>query len=232
MAWCWKAGNNYVSNINGTNKSAIVNANTANGFSIIKYTGTSASSQSVGHGLTSTPELVMIKKLTGSESWIVWYPGASTTNFLELNGSSATQTGATWGGTHSSTVVNLQDGPSARSSSDGQEYIAYVWHSVAGFSKIGKYTGNGSSQNITGLGFQPDFVMNKAIDSSHDWNITDSARGNQKGLNPNTTAVEGAQSPFGVTFISDGFTVADNSGGGASVNGNGIEYLYMAFKMN
>ena len=232
VAWCWKAGNNYVSIIYGTNKSAIVNANTANGFSIIKYTGTSASSQSVGHGLTSTPELVMIKKLTGSESWIVWYPGASTTNFLELNGSSATQTGATWGGTHSSTVVNLQDGPSARSSSDGQEYIAYVWHSVAGFSKIGKYTGNGSSQNITGLGFQPDFVMNKAIDSSHDWNITDSARGNQKGLNPNTTAVEGAQSPFGVTFISDGFTVADNSGGGASVNGNGIEYLYMAFKMN
>ena len=120
VAWCWKAGNNYVSNINGTNKSAIVNANTANGFSIIKYTGTSASSQSVGHGLTSTPELVMIKKLTGSESWIVWYPGASTTNFLELNGSSATQTGATWGGTHSSTVVNLQDGPSARSSSMGK----------------------------------------------------------------------------------------------------------------
>jgi hypothetical protein len=234
VAWCWKAGNNYVSNISGTNKSAIVNANTANGFSIIKYTGTSASSQSVGHGLSSTPELVMIKKLTGSESWIVWYPGASTTNFLELNGSSATQTGATWGGTHSSTVVNLQDGPSARSSSDGQEYIAYVWHSVAGFSKIGTYTGTGSDSNAVTTGFKPDFLMVKRVDSSGGWLVFDSARSPSNPVNDriewNNNQAE--QTDSGSKFVDFNTNDFEANGSDSELNASGATYLYMAIKMN
>jgi hypothetical protein len=137
VAWCWKAGNNWESNLDGSIPS-VVNANTANGFSIIKYTGTSASSQSVGHGLNSTPELVMIKNLDASEGWIVWATGFGTSNWLELNSNVAyNQDNAGWGGTHSSTVVNLQNGGAARSSANGVDYIAYCWHSVSGFSKIG-----------------------------------------------------------------------------------------------
>ena len=93
------------------------------------------------------------------------------------------------------------------------------------------YTGNGGTQAITGVGFQPDFVWCKARSSAHDHNATDSTRGVSKGLNPNTTAVEGNQAPLGVTaFGTDGFTVVDNSGGGASVNGNGITYVAWCWK--
>ena len=113
------------------------------------------------------------------------------------------------------------------------ECIAYCWHSVTGYSKFGTYTGNGGTQAITGVGFQPDFVLCKSTSASSDWNVTDSARGVSQGLNPNTSAAEGNQSPNGVTvFGTDGFTVVDNSGGGASVNGSSITYIYAAFKIN
>jgi hypothetical protein len=228
VAWGWKAGGTWVSNLDGTNKSAIVNANTANGFSIIKYTGTSASSQSVGHGLTSTPEFVMIKKLSGTEGWIVWYPGASTTNYLVLNTNAATATGATWGGTHSSTVVNLQDGPSARSSGNGEDYIAYVWHSVSGFSKIGTYTGNGSTQSITGLDFAPDYVMIKEVSASESWRVFDNLRGATKRLFPDTNGAESAASDSLTSFDSAGFSLGSSAG----VNQSGQTYVYMAYKQN
>ena len=238
VAWCWKAGNTWQSNGDGSISSTI-NANTGNGFSIVRYRGAGGSSaQTLGHGLSSAPEWILTKKLGASQDWHVYHKdlngGTTPANyFVKLNSSAAESlnTGSppsVFAGTEpTSTVFSV--GSTLQESDD---YIAYCWHGVSGFSKFGSYTGNGSSQDITGLGFQPDFVINKARSSSHDWNVTDSARGNQKGLNPNTNAVEGAQSPFGVTFISDGFTVADNSGGGASVNGNGIEYIYMAFKMN
>ena len=93
------------------------------------------------------------------------------------------------------------------------------------------YTGNGGTQAITGVGFKPDWIWCKTRSTSSDHNITDSTRGTQKGLNPNTNAAEGNQAPNGVTvFGDDGFTVVDNSGGGASVNGNGITYVAWCWK--
>ena len=99
--------------------------------------------------------------------------------------------------------------------------------------KVVTYTGNGGTQSITGVGFQPDWVWCKTRSTSSDHNVSDSTRGVSKGLNPNTTAAEGNQAPLGITsFDTDGFTVADNSGGGASVNGNGITYVAWCFKAN
>lgn len=101
------------------------------------------------------------------------------------------------------------------------------------------YTGNGGTQAITGVGFQPDFVWVKARNASCDHNIGDSVRGVSKALNPNTNAAEGNQAPNGITvFGSNGFTVVDNSGGGSSVNGasggscsgNPANYVAWCFK--
>ena len=95
------------------------------------------------------------------------------------------------------------------------------------------YTGNGGTQSITGLGFQPDLVWNKSRSVSQDHNLTDSTRGVKKGLNPNDVRVQGDQHPYGVTaFGNDGFTVADNSGGGAGVNGNNVNYVAFAWACN
>ena len=91
---------------------------------------------------------------------------------------------------------------------------------------------NGTTQNIgyTGLLFQPDLVWNKVTSTTGDHNLTDSVRGAQKALNPNLPSAEGNQSPLGITFLSNGFTAIDNSGGGASVNGSGKTYVAWAWK--
>ena len=80
---------------------------------------------------------------------------------------------------------------------------------------------------ITGLGFQPSFIMIKGITSADNWFIFDSARGGSVTLNPNLPAAEYADT--GVTsFDSDGFTLGSNAGG----NRNGDTYIYMAYKEN
>ena len=233
IAWAWKADDNEPTINEEGSIDSIVSANANAGFSIVKYTGTSASSQSVGHGLSSTPELVMIKKTSGTEGWIVWYPGASTTNWLELNSTNASDTGANWGGVPTSTVVHLQDGPSARSGSDGQDYIAYCWHSVTGYSKIGTYTGNsasdgsGTTQSIT-TGFQPEWVMIKRTDGTENWYIQDSVRGITKQLYANLNNAEYDESTAMVSFDTNGFTL----GGYNGINNSSESYIYMAFKAN
>ena len=82
------------------------------------------------------------------------------------------------------------------------------------------YTGNGSTQAITGVGFEPNLIWIKARNASCDHSLTDSIRGVSKILSSNSTSAEGNQSPNGVTaFGSDGFSVTDVSSGGSSVNG-------------
>ena len=231
IAFGWKAGNTWESNYEGSIPS-VINANTANGFSIISYRGTGASSQSVGHGLNSTPELVMIKKVSGTEGWIVWGPGFGTSNWLDLTSTANYDPdNAAWGGTHSSTVVNLQNSGAARSGADGQEYIAYVFHSVSNFSKIGTYSGSGSAVTIN-AGFAVDFVMIKKITGSGtgEWSMHNSLRGGDKALYANSSAAEDDNASNEITFTSTGFTV--DVTGNNRLNNTGCNYLYMAFKKN
>ena len=111
----------------------------------------------------------------------------------------------------------------------GDDHIAYCFHSVTGYSKIGSYTGNGSANHaITGLGFEPAFLLIKRTNSAHDWVITDNTRNPNEPLSllANTTAAESNQDGDDVSsFDADGFTVGVN----ARVNGNGDTFIYMAF---
>ena len=159
VAWGWKAGNNWEHNITGTIPS-IVNANTANGFSIIEYTGTN-SNKTIGHGLTSAPEIIFFKKTSGSADWVV---GVSDwTKYLELNGTPAFRTQSAHFNNTAPTNSVFSVGGSSDTNASGGGYIAYAFHSVSGYSKIGSYTGDGG--NNTGptvtVGFSPDFLMIK-----------------------------------------------------------------------
>ena len=72
VAWCWKGNGAAVTNTNGANITSSVSANTAAGFSIVTYTGTgngNVTSDTVGHGLYSTPDIVMIKRRNGNDNW-------------------------------------------------------------------------------------------------------------------------------------------------------------------
>ena len=245
VAWCWKAGNQWQSNIDGTIAS-LVNVNTANGFSIVKYVGT-GSSGSVGHGLSSTPDFITIKRLDGTTNWQTWYTGAGTSpgsgiNRLYLNTTDSNDSSTTNVYYPDSTKINLNSGDHFFNTS-GANYIAYCWHSVSGYSKIGTYTGNGSaSGTVVEPGFSPDFVLVKRTDNTSNWGLFDSQRSGsyyQKGLLANTANTEYAETNVNSAceFLAVGHSDASNGGfrfrdSGSPYNVSSGTYIYMAFKMN
>ena len=223
LAYGWQAyGGTTSSNTDGSITST-VQANTNLGFSIVKYTGT-ASNATVGHGLSSAPEYVIIKNYSGNYSWVT---GSSLLNdplaYSDLNTNKWSRSGSPWNSTQPTSSV-FSIGTYVALNGSGQNMIAYCFHSVSGYSKMGTYTGTGSSNSITGLGFQPSWVMIKCTDvAGEDWPIFSTALPNNYVV-ANTGAT--AQS-FTFSFDSDGFTVPASSG---MTNGSGQNYIYMAFK--
>ena len=239
VAWAWKADDNEPTiNTEGSIDSVVsVNANA--GFSIVKYTGTFAAA-TVGHGLSSAPEMVIVKNLDSTTNWWVWHTDlGGGTKYLKLNGTDAVGTvSSIWNSTvPTSTVFSVAN--DGGSNGSGNEIIAYCFHSVSGFSKISSYVGNGGSNSITGLGFQPDFVMIKSTGSGS-WFLYDSVRSVSVGDNAgtanarpyilaNSDGKENGTTSYNVDLDSNGFSINTSAG---DLNTNGTTYIYMAFKIN
>ena len=234
VAWCFKANGGTTSSNGDGSITSTVQANTKAGFSIVKYTGTFASA-TVGHGLSSAPEMVIVKNLDISSNWWTWTKDlGGGDKYLALNLSSGVQTATSiWDGTiPTSTVFSVAN--DSGSNGSGNEIIAYCFHSVAGYSSIGTYTGNGSSSGPTvTTGFQPDFVMTKKASGTANWWIVDSSRSTSNPRNArllaNTTDAEVVFTPGNINFNSTGFELAGTSG---EINGSGETYIYMALKTN
>ena len=228
VSWNWKAGNaNTAFSESGNNPAGTHRANVAAGFSIVSYVGTGAAG-TVAHGLGVAPEMMIIKNRDATDSWAVYY--GDNTDYLVLNTDAATADSDTyWNDTSpSATVFTVNTAHSVNA--DGENYIAYCWRSVEGFSKIGTYTGNGNADGtFVYTGFRPKFLLMKVTNTSSDWHIVDSVRDVdnviQNTIDPNTTAVEGSGSDR-FDFTSNGFKLRQTSG---SYNGNGSTYIYMAF---
>ena len=229
VAWNWKANPLPTINTDGDTQ-AIVSANVAAGFSIISYTGT-GSVQTVGHGLSAAPEMIILKKISNTQNWNTGADGIGWTKYFDgPNTANVAGTETTvWNDTApTSTVVTL--GGSNNTNANGENYIMYAWYSIAGFSKMGSYAGTGSPQTIT-TGFAPNYVMIKCIDQNEYWAIFDTSRFNTsteyKVLYANRNDAETAFGPF--SFTANGFTVPASSG---MTNGSGLNYIYMAYKEN
>ena len=228
VSWNWKAGNaNTAFSESGNNPAGTHRANVAAGFSIVSYVGTGAAG-TVAHGLGVAPEMLIIKNRDATDSWAVYY--GDNTDYLVLNTDAATADSDTyWNDTSpSATVFTVNTAHSVNA--DGENYIAYCWRSVEGFSKIGTYTGNGNADGtFVYTGFRPKFLLMKVTNTSSDWHIVDSVRDVdnviQNTIDPNTTAVEGSGSDR-FDFTSNGFKLRQTSG---SYNGNNSTYIYMAF---
>ena len=238
VAWCWDAGDSApASNSDGTIAST-VKASTANGFSVVTYTG-SGSNATIGHGLSSAPELVLVKcrsNSISSPSWPAWSSPIAGTEYLDLSGTGAKATAASvWNSTVPTSSV-FSVGTTSSCNSSGFTYVAYCWHSVSGYSKIGSYTGNGSATGPTiTCGFRPAFVMIKRVDSTGSWYIFDVNRDSdnkgQRYLRPNSDAAEGG-SGTGTEYIdfqSNGFQIIASGTDFGDGNTSGGTYLYMAF---
>jgi len=240
VAWNFKAGNSTSTNNDGDITST-VSVNSDAGFSIVSYTGDADQSHTIGHGLSSTPELIIVKNRTATNSpnWAVWHKDfAGTTNnlFLNLTASKTYATGR-FGTVNSTTFKGGATGGN-NEVNGANPMIAYCFHSASGISRISSYTGTGASHTLyttdngTSGGsnpFQPSFVIIKRIDSADSWQIYDNQRGVTKQLEANTTNAEYTQDGTSlISFNSNGFTLGvDNS---ARVNASGAEYIYIAFK--
>ena len=235
VAYCWRANGGTTSSNTDGSITSTVQANQDAGFSIVTWTG-DGNVSTVGHGLSAAPDMIIIKRLDGGTgfNWIVGHSSLSFTSneTLTLDGTGAIATWNYFNATApTSTSFSLGTGANTGSvNSNGGNYIAYCWHSVSGYSKFGSYTGTGSTGNsVTGLGFQPDWIMIRNISiSGQNWTIYDSVRGDgDVFLQANNSGAEATGRD--ISFDSNGFTVNNTD---SNTNGNGNTMIYMAFKIN
>ena len=197
-------------------------------FDVVCYTGT-GSARTVAHGLTVAPEFMIVKIRDTSASWAV-YSAASASQFLYINTTQAATASTThWNATSpTSSVFSL--GTSTITNFSGYNYVAYLFATCPGVSKVGSYTGNGSSQTINcGFASGARFVLIKRADSTGDWYVWDTARGivsaNDPHLSLNSTAAE-VTTDDTIDPDSTGFIV--NQVTATNVNVSSATYLYLA----
>jgi hypothetical protein len=200
------------------------------GLDIVNYTG-NATARSINHGLNAVPEMIWAKKKNSTGNWYVYHKGvnggsSSVNYFLQLDTADTQQNVAIWNITPTSSVFHLStDG---HANSNGDDFIAMLFASVDGISKVGSYTGSASSQTIS-LGFQPRFLIVKKYTGSPatHWYVLDTVRGwgsgDDKYLELSSTAVE-ASHDFGAP-TSTGMTLP---GGEEAFNASGSSYIYYA----
>jgi|5B_taG_2_1085324.scaffolds.fasta_scaffold00369_6 hypothetical protein len=161
---------------------------------VVIYAGT-GSVRTVAHNLGVPPEMMWIKRTSGAVNWGVYY--GDNTDRLVLNDDRKTGDFlAYWNDTSpTSSVFTLGDDNDVNGS--GETFIAILFATAAGVSKIGTYTGNGSATGpIVDCGFSSGarFVLIKRIDQTSDWSVYDTVRGitagDDKTLELSTTASE------------------------------------------
>jgi hypothetical protein len=238
VGWQWKGGGTGVSNTAGSITST-VSANTTAGFSIVTYGGSGASG-TVGHGLGVAPSMIIVKNRSAAENWMVYRSdfSAPASDYMQLNTTGAKSTFSNiWGGTATSSVFYL-GGNYATINSSGNNYVAYCFAAVPGYSAFGSYTGNGSTDGpFVFTNFRPRFVMWKnTTTNGYNWEIIDTARDTYNVmlnvLGPNSSAAESAfAGPPYLDALSNGFKVRTGSAssGYQNINNNGDTYIYAAF---
>ena len=230
VAWCWKAGGAAVSNTDGTITST-VSANVDAGFSIVTFDGNQITGETVGHGLTQAPELIIIKRRSAANNWLVLYSDTGIGGYLDLTDVFSTSNYNFWTDftNPTNTVVTL----GGYSYTNGTDMLMYAFHSVDGYQKVGSYTGVAGVKTVSGLGFQPRFIMVRYTGAGGRWIMVDSVRGDggfnvMKLLQAQDSAAETTNAVYGLTFTSDGFTIP--SGASSNLNANGYNYIYLAIK--
>ena len=228
VGWSWKGGGTASSNGDGTITSS-VSANPTAGFSIVSYTspGTNADG-TVGHGLSQVPELVIVKNRDSAYNWDVWNTSLSSGYDLILN-TTAAQTSGRWSTTiPTASLVTLKNTYEVNGT---DKYIAYCFHSVDGYSKVGKYTGNSSADGpMFYCGFKPAWAMFKATGSAQSWTIFDNKRNvfnlMDNSLFPDLSNAENDATSLSVDFVSNGIKIRSTHN---YVNYSGSDYIVLAF---
>ena len=255
IGWQWLAGNsNTTVTASGSGDGAINacthRADQTAGFSIVKYTGANSQISNgqdtkVTHGLGAKPDLAIIKNIDTTDDWMVF--STSTSGFaadaqtgddahLHLNTNDAIN-GSLYTGHFEtgSDSTHFEVGNENAVNTNGEEYIAYVFKSIPGYSKVGSYRGGANSTNgmYVHLGFSPSWLLLKDYNNGEEWYLFDNQRPGYNRDNfqliPSTASQEGAGEIL--DLLSNGFKIrANDRAYGGSSNTDG--YLYLAFAEN
>ena len=200
-----------------------------NFFDVVCYTGT-GSATTVKHNLGVAPELIIVKKrnVPSTTGWLVGATTIGYANKLYLNLTNASSADSTaWNSTApTSTVFSV--GTNTDSNASGSIFVAYLFATCPGVSKVGSYTGTGATQTIScGFTGGARFVFIKRTDSIGDWWVWDTARGMVSGTDPRLAldTISAETNANWVYTTTGGFQIVTTD---ASVNASGGSYIFLA----
>ena len=214
FAWMWKRARGY--------------------FDVSTYIGDGATNHNVSHNLGVSPEMIWIKNRGDSTNWVVWHKNLSSGKYLRLETTAAELNQSGILGTASVGATTFPVGSNSdNTNKSSNNYISYLFATVAGVSKVGTYSGTGSSQNIDcGFTAGSSFVLVKRYDGTDSWYIADSTRGISSGqtdkiIKLNSTDAEFTESDNSADYIAphaSGFNLPASS----PFNGNGDDFIFYA----
>jgi len=241
VAWAWKAnGATTASNTDGT-VTTTTQVNSDAGFSIVTWAG--GGTGTLGHGLGETPDMWIIKNRDYAVSWAVGFSDSNIlggrSKYLSLNTSGAISTYNNFWGTSDGQISSTTIGAAGDRTINisGNDYVGYFFKAKQGYSKFGKYVGNGAIDGpFVYTGFKPAFVLIKNIDTTQVWIMYDGARkpfnrdDNVASLYANTAGAEYTGASYhNLDILSNGFKIRLTD---TSQNGSGNDHIYIAFAEN
>ena len=202
-------------------------------FDEVCYTGTGVA-RTLSHNLATVPEMMLVKIRGPADTgnWAIYHSfiGNTASMAFSTSGNINTSSGVWNNTTPTSSVFSI--GTNNEVNINGQTYVAYLFATCAGVSKVGSYTGNGSSQTINcGFTAGARFILIKRVevDVSGDWYVWDTARGivsgNDSHLSLNSVAAE-VTTDDTIDTNSTGFVV--NQVAATNVNVSSTTYIFLA----
>jgi hypothetical protein len=199
------------------------------GFDIVTFTGTGAA-QNIAHSLGVAPRMMIVKPRSTAGSWAVYHASIGAGNAVWLN---LTDASASYPTVWNSTAPTSSQFTVGSFANNGVTFVAYLFSEVAGFSRMGSYTGNGSADGpFCFTGFLPRYVMFKRTDAAgNSWILLDTARNTFNAVDAFLSAdLSNAESTsYPVDFLSNGFKIRATT---SNLNTNGGTYIYAAFASN
>jgi hypothetical protein len=197
-------------------------------FDVVCYTGTGAN-RTVSHNLGVAPELMIVKRRDSFNAWAV-YANNDNTDYLVLDTDAATADNITYWNDTSPTSSVFTVGTNNAVNASTSNYVAYLFATVAGVSKVGSYTGTGTTNQINcGFTGGARFVLIKRVNSTGNWYVWDSARGIVAGNDPyfliDTSNAEVTSTDYVDTY-SAGFELSSTAP--AAINANGGTFIFLA----
>lgn len=204
-------------------------------FDVVCYTGDTTGfpvSKTIAHNLGVAPEFIIIKSRSNQVGWIAYHTAVGSGMALLPNLTNAqSSVSSSWWNYTEPTSSNFTVGGDARVNiSSSATYVAYLFATLLGISKVGSYTGNGTRLNIDcGFSSGARFFLVKAASTTGNWWVFDSARGIVSSFDPalalNSPNAE-VTSADAVDPFSSGITV--NQEATCSINVTGVSYIFLA----